>query len=134
MNNWESEDFEEYENEHRDEDGQVDWSEFECSSISPGIVTDIIMSRKCNACAGKLIFTDTSTIYGASYDGVIELDEDEEFDIDKLELYITDHDVTTCWEDCVSPMVKYGNKFYLFDIGAWDRDEAEGEWKDLRDE
>lgn len=134
LNNWESEDFEEYENEHRDEEGQVDWSEFECSSISPGIVTDIIMSRKCNACAGKLIFTDTSTIYGASYDGVIELDEDEEFDIDKLELYITDHDVTTCWEDCVSPMVKYGNKFYLFDIGAWDRDEAEGEWKDLRDE
>ena len=79
------------------------------------------------------MFNDLSSVYSPKYWAEIELDEDEEFDISKLELYITDHDVIRCWDDCVSSIFRYGNKFYHFYGESWEVKDPYGEWYDRRD-
>ena len=63
--------------------------------------------------------------YGMCYDGDIELEDDEEFDIDKLTIFTCDNDDNVLSEiegcrDCVEPTIKYGNKFYRLYNEDWE--------------
>ena len=115
-----------------DENGQVDWSKFH---VHPGHMVDIVTLKNIEKAGKILMFNNLSSIYSPAYlaDIEIELDEDEEFDISKLELYITDHDVTECWEDCVSSIFRYGNKFYHLYGESWEVKDQDGHWYDKRD-
>ena len=128
-------DIENYINKHTDENGQVDWSEFsnEFEAVAPGHIVDSVTWNNIEKAGKILMFNDLSSVYSPDYWAEIELDEDEEFDISKLELYITDHDVTECWEDCVSSIFRYGNKFYHLYGESWEVKDQDGKWYDRRD-
>lgn len=128
-------DIENYINKHTDENGQVDWSEFsnEFDAVAPGHIVDSVTWNNIEKAGKILMFNDLSSVYSPDYWAEIELDEDEEFDISKLELYITDHDVTECWEDCVSSIFRYGNKFYHLYGESWEVKDQDGKWYDRRD-
>ena len=128
-------DIENYINKHTDENGQVDWSEFsnEFDAVAPGHIVDSVTWNNIEKAGKILMFNDLSSVYSPDYWAEIELDEDEEFDISKLELYITDHDVTECWDDCVSSIFRYGNKFYHLYGESWEVKDQDGKWYDRRD-
>ena len=57
------------------------------------------------------------------YEGDIELEDDEEFDIDKLEIMSWDNDgnlFSGGCEYCVLPTIKYGNKIYRLHVEDYD--------------
>ena len=47
-----------------------------------------------------------------SYECSIELDADEEFDPEKLCFFSLDYDDICVKDDCVTPVMQYGNKIY----------------------
>lgn len=65
-------------------------------------------------------------LYGFSYGGEILLPEDEDFDIEKLRLFLHDYDGfgvnfngSDCW-DSVLPVIQYGNTFSQLYIEDWE--------------
>lgn len=73
--------------------------------------------------------------------GEIELEDDEEFDIDKLTVFDFDNDTPFVdvegFCECVRPIIKYGNKFYKLELDDFDikrRSGRIGTWDELRED
>lgn len=106
------------EDDYNNWDDNDDLSEFRDDIVSEIIAAplSLVQDQNCN-----LLLVEAPDVYGFFYECVIELADDEEFDIDKLHLMVSDYDgYPECYEDSILPVILYGNTFYELEIDDWE--------------
>jgi len=92
----------------------------------PLLFRDLYLSNSFVEDEESLFVVECPELYTFQYDGIVELSDDEEFDADKLSVFIGENDNRTLSgiiDDgymCVSPIIQYGDNIYELAVEEWE--------------